>query len=152
MSAPPPPPPPPAATATAPATTSAASQPTTSQVKHVKYDAGEHKAYIQKHRIWVLGDMVTKKVLSERPPENKAVLTLIVNTLKEEASKVSDKPLADVDPPAAGEVGPELKEYLLMQKLPEMIEAWLKHLLDTRPEKAIDASVEYFEKLLAACA
>jgi hypothetical protein len=107
-------------------------------------DSQENRTYIQKQRLWTLGEAMTQALMTAKPSDPVAA---ILEVLGKEAQKRTEQ----VDPPAA-EVVTEAKPYLQDRRIAFLFEDWLKAVLEARPEKPVDFSIDFFKKLQTGAA
>ena len=102
-------------------------------------DTPENRAYIQQHRLWLVGEIITLRLIADRPADPvKAVLAVL------QAEKA--KPTEVVDPPSP-EVAADAKGYLQEHRIAFLVEDWLRAVLESKPAAPIEFSCEYFTKL-----
>ena len=102
-------------------------------------DTAENRAFIQKHRLWLLGEIITMRLITDKPEEP---IAMIINVLNGEKSKQTEA----IDPPAAG-VAADAKDYLQKHRIAFIIEDWLRSVLEVKPENPLDFSCDYFAKM-----
>lgn len=105
-------------------------------------DTPDNRAYIQKHRLWLLGEVMTMTLMLQKPEKP---LEVMVQTLQKENSTRTEA----VDPPAQ-EVIAESKTYLQENKVAQTLEEWLRALIDAKPENPIQFSIDHFNNLRGA--
>ncbi len=102
-------------------------------------DSPENRAYIQKTRLWLIGEVVVMKLLQEKPAN---IFDAILDILAKEKQKQTET----VEAPSA-EVATDSKEYISENKIAVLIEAWYSSVLEVKPADPIDFSVSYFAKV-----
>lgn len=107
-------------------------------------DTADNRAYVQKHRIWILGEVITMKLINEKPDEP---VKAIVAALQAEKTK----PTESLDPPPP-DVAADAKEYLQRHRVAFIVEDWLRTVLEAKPEAPLDFSCEYFAKMTGTTA
>ncbi|CUF92616.1 Hypothetical protein, putative [Bodo saltans] len=102
-------------------------------------DTAENRVYIQRNRLWLLGEVVVMKLMRDSP-EDPIVAALQV--LEAERQKPTDS----VEPPTPEDAA-EAKEYLQKHNVAAMIETWFHSCLENKPEHPLDFSIAHFKKL-----
>lgn len=102
-------------------------------------DTPENRSYIQRHRLWLLGEVLTMKLLQDKPEKP---ITAIVHILENERSE----PTENIESPSP-EVAAEAKEYVQRHKITALFEEWLRAALEAKPETPLDFSISYFQKI-----
>lgn len=103
-------------------------------------DTPENRIYIQRNRLWLLGEVIVMKLMREKPTDiAAAALTAL------EAERV--KPTDSVEPPTPEDAA-EAKEYLQKNNVAPIIEQWFQATLESKPENPIDFSIAHFKKLV----
>lgn len=102
-------------------------------------DTPENRAYVQKHRVWLLGEVITKKLIEEKPADP---IQAICGVLQQEKSKPSEA----LDPPPP-DVAADAKDYLQKHRVAFVVEDWLRAILEAKPEAPLDFSCDYFAKM-----
>ena len=109
------------------------------QKKKMNPDSPENRSYIQKTRLWLLGEVVVMKLLLEKPTK---VYDAILDVLEKEKSKQTEV----VDAPPA-DVAADSKSYILENKIATLVEEWYASVLEVKPENPLDYSISYFGKV-----
>lgn len=104
-------------------------------------DSQENRNYIQKQRLWVIGEVLSAGLMTAKPKDPVAAC---IDLLEKELDKRTEA----VDPPSQ-EVVNEAKAYMTELRIAFLFEDWLKAVLEARPEKPIDFSLEFFKKVQA---
>jgi hypothetical protein len=104
-------------------------------------DSPENRAYIQKTRLWLIGEVVVMKLLVEKPAN---VFDAIVEILEKEKQKQTET----VEAPSA-EVAADSKAFIMENKIAVLVEEWYASVLEVKPQDPIDYSLSYFNKLKA---
>lgn len=101
-------------------------------------DTPENRIYIQRNRLWLLGEIIVMKLMREHPkdPIAAAVAALEAEELK---------PTTHIDPPTP-EDAQNAKSYLQEHNIAMLIEQWFKETLEAKPEKPLPFSVSFFKK------
>ena len=102
-------------------------------------DSAENRMYIQRNRLWLLGEVIAKRLIEERSPDP-------VHTALQVLAEEKEKQTESIDPPSP-EAAAEAKEYLLQHNIAPMIEEWFKDTLLAKPESPIDFSIGFFNKM-----
>lgn len=102
-------------------------------------DNAENRAYIQKHRIWILGDAVTCKLMTSMPSEP---IQAVISVLTSQKQKLAAPPNQPTPEEAA-----EAKSYLAKHNVATMVEDWMRAVLDNKPAEPIDFSIDYFQRM-----
>lgn len=102
-------------------------------------DTAENRVYIQRNRLWLLGEVVVMKLMREKPDEPAAAALQVL-----EAERA--KPTDSVEPPSPEDAA-EAKEYLQKHNVASMIESWFHACLESKPDQALDFSIAHFKKL-----
>eukprot|EP00759_Apiculatamorpha_spiralis_P044518 PhF_6_TR41481/c0_g1_i1/m.62881/K03809/wrbA; NAD(P)H dehydrogenase (quinone) len=101
-------------------------------------DTPENKEYIQKHKLWMLGELLTMKLIQDRPT---SVEPFCAEVLKRE----QESPTTTIDPPTP-DVAANAKAYLQENRIAFVIEDWLRSVLEEKPENPLDFSIKFFSK------
>jgi hypothetical protein len=109
------------------------------QQNNNKLDSQESRQYVQKHRLWTIGEVLSFTLMTKKP---KDPLTEILATLGKEKEKRTEQ----VDAPSA-ELVAESKQYVQELRIPFLIEDWYKNLIESRPEDPLEFSIEFFKKI-----
>lgn len=104
-----------------------------------KLDSQESRQYVQKHRLWTIGEVLSFHLMTKKP---KDPLSEIIATLVVEKEKRTEQ----VDAPSA-ELVAEAKQYIQELRIPFLMEDWYKALIESKPEDPIEYSVEFFKKI-----
>lgn len=102
-------------------------------------DTAENRQYLQKHRLWILGDAITCKLMTTRPPNP---VDAILCVLRDQQTKLQSPP----NQPTPEDCS-EAKPYLEKHRVASMIEDWLRLCLDTKPADAVQWSIDYFRRV-----
>ncbi len=103
-------------------------------------DSAENRQYIQKHRLWILGDAATCKLMLQKPSDP---IQMIISVLTEQQQRLQAPPNAPTPEEAA-----DAKDYLLKHNIATIMEDWLRTVLENKPEDPIKYSIEeYFANL-----
>eukprot|EP00672_Neobodo_designis_P024329 CAMPEP_0174828088 /NCGR_PEP_ID=MMETSP1114-20130205/1124_1 /TAXON_ID=312471 /ORGANISM="Neobodo designis, Strain CCAP 1951/1" /LENGTH=132 /DNA_ID=CAMNT_0016061793 /DNA_START=73 /DNA_END=471 /DNA_ORIENTATION=+ len=102
-------------------------------------DTAENRQYIQKHRVWILGDAITCCLMTQRP---KDPIAAAIGVLEGQKGRLQAPP----NQPSADDCS-EAKGYLEEHRIATVIEDWMRTLVDTKPADAVEWSIEYFNKL-----
>lgn len=99
-------------------------------------DSAENRQYVQKHRLWILGDAVTFELMTTRPsdPVQKAIAVLQAQQQRLQAPAIAPTP----------EIATDAKEYLQKHSIATLIEEWLRTVLEHKPEDPIKFSIENY--------
>ena len=101
-------------------------------------DTPENRIYIQRNRLWLLGEVIVMKLMREQPADP---IATAVAVLEAEAAKPTDH----IDPPTP-EDAQNAKPYLQQHNIAMLIEAWFKETLEAKPEKPLPFSITFFKK------
>lgn len=102
-------------------------------------DTPENRVYIQRNRLWLLGEVVVKKLIREKPDD---AIGAILSVFEAEQSKPTDT----IEPPTPEDAA-EAREYLQKQNIAVIVEAWMQATLETKPENPLEFSIAHFKKL-----
>jgi hypothetical protein len=102
-------------------------------------DTAENRQYMQKHRLWLLGEMVTMTLMTERPA---APIPTVIRVLEAECVK----PTENIMPPSTQAIA-DSTEYFQAKQVAQVVEDWLRALMDAKPEVPIEFSLDYFRRL-----
>jgi hypothetical protein len=105
-------------------------------------DTPENRMYVQRNRLWLLGEVLVKRLVEEKPDDPIAAALQVLGAEKDAATE-------SIDPPTP-EVAAQSREYLQTHKIASMVEEWLKETLEAKPENPIDFSIGYFKKVAEA--
>jgi hypothetical protein len=104
-------------------------------------DTPANRAYIQKHKLWMIGEVITMKLIFERSEKPLQTIIAVLNSEK-------DHPTEAVDPPPP-DVAAEARDYLQRNRVAFIIEDWLKACLDEKPDDPLSYSIDYFTKQMS---
>jgi hypothetical protein len=102
-------------------------------------DTAENRQYIQKHRLWILGDAITCKLITEQPSDPFAAA---LSVLEGQRSRLQAPP----NQPTTEELT-NAKDYLEKGHIATLVEDWLRHTLESKPDDAVQWSIDYFNRL-----
>jgi len=101
-------------------------------------DTPENKDYIQKHKLWTLGELITMHVIQTQPQNLDEFIVKVLTNEK-------DNPTTTIDPPSA-EIAASAKAYLQEHRVAFVIEDWLRAVLEAKPDTPLDFSIAHFGK------
>ena len=102
-------------------------------------DTAENRQYIQKHRVWILGDAITCHLMTVKPEDP---IAAAIGVLEGQKARLQAPP----SQPSADECS-EAKAYLERHRIASVIEDWMRTLVDTKPADAVAWSIDYFNKV-----
>ena len=102
-------------------------------------DTPENRVYIQKNRLWLLGEVIVMRLLTEKPANIYVTILDVLEKEKVKQTEVVDSPNSDV--------AAESKVFIQENRVAIVIEEWLKSCLDVKPENPLEYSLSYFGKL-----
>lgn len=102
-------------------------------------DNPQKRAYVQEHRLWLLGEVIAMTLMHQRP-ENP--LDIVLGVLRSEQRKRTES----VDPPPLDIVN-ETKVYLQAHRIPNLLEEWMRYLTESQPLNPLEWSIQYFTEV-----
>ena len=104
-------------------------------------DSPENRAYIQKNRLWTLGEVLSAGLMTSKPADPIAKILELLEPEREKRTEQVDSPALDLVNDA--------KAYMTELRIAFLFEDWLKALLEARPEKPVEFSIDFFRKIQA---
>lgn len=99
-------------------------------------DTPENRSYIQRQKLWHLGEIVSHFLVVRQPPDVNGAIAGVLYAEKQRPSDAMEQP----SPTAISAA----QSYLQRYQVASTIEEWLANVLDVKPVNPIDFSIDYF--------